>query len=157
MRIARNAAAISLAISLALAAGCAADDDASVDDAASPGPDAGAPPIDTPPPTPEPEPEPEPAPDAPVPVRFQGSYAADAAACGATGHESHLVIGGDAITFHESSGPITEVASGPSDITITATLTGEGETREATYRFRLSDDGGTLTDLGGGMERVRCD
>ena len=156
MRTARNAAAISLAISLALAAGCAADDDGTADDAASPGPDAGAPPDDTPP-APEREPAPGPEPDATVPARFQGSYATDAAACGATGHASHLLIGGDAVTFHESSGPITEVASGPSDITITAALTGEGETREATYRFRLSDDGDTMTDLGGGMERVRCD
>ena len=28
---------------------------------------------------------------------------------------------------------------------------------EATYRFRLSDDGDMLTDLEGGMERVRCE
>ena len=40
-----------------------------------------------------------------------------------------------------------------------AQLTGEGETREATYRFRLSGDGNTLTDIGTGMGMVRrrCD
>ena len=153
MRIAAAVLTVPLALALALAAGCDADRDTdAVGDAT---PDTGTPPVDTPPPVPEPEPEPEP--DTEVPGRFQGSYAADAAACDAAGHVSHLTIGSDTITFHESSGPITEVASGPSDITITAELTGEGETREANYSFRLSDDGDTLTDVGGGMARVRCD
>ena len=96
------------------------------------------------------------APEAAVPTRYQGSFASDAAACDAPGDPTRLTIGSDTIRFHESSGPVTRVASGPSDVAITAELTGEGETREATYRFRLSDDGGTLTDLGSGMERVRC-
>ena len=173
----RFASTLALAPALALA-GCDADrhtDAADADsDAALPAGDA---PVDLPPPVIEPGPTPGPGdvaspppgtdpgidpgtapdPEATVPTRFQGSYAADAAACDAPGHASHLAVGSDAITFHESSGPIIAVASGPSDITITAELTGEGETREATYRFRLSDDGDTLTDLGGGMERVRCD
>lgn len=152
MRIATFALALPLAVALALAAGCDVDRDTGAADDATP--DTGVPPVDMPPPVPEPEPEPEP--DATVPERFQGSYAGDADACDAPGDPTQLTIGSDAITFHESSGPITEVASGPSDITITAELTGEGETREATYTFRLSDDGDTLTDVGNGMERVRC-
>lgn len=93
-----------------------------------------------------------------VPVRFQGTYATDAAACGAPSHESHLTIGADNIAFHESSGTITSVASDAEDLTMVAILTGEGETREATYRFRLSADGSTLTDMtsGPGMVRQRC-
>ena len=98
-----------------------------------------------------------------VPARFQGAYATDAAACGAPGHESHLTIGADNIAFHESSGTITSVAgtsvaSDADDLTVVAILTGEGETREATYRFRLSADGNTLTDMtsGPGMVRQRC-
>ncbi|HEU4814042.1 MAG TPA: hypothetical protein VFS99_07420 [Xanthomonadaceae bacterium] len=166
------ATTLALSAALALAVGCDADRDAGAADSDAE-PDAALPatdgPVDLPPPVVEPGPTPgpggdadpptdvDPAPDASAPTRFQGTYAADPAACDTTGHVSHLIIGSDTITFHESSGPITEVASGPSDVTITAELTGEGETRQATYRFRLSDDGRTLTDLGGGMERVRCD
>ena len=94
-----------------------------------------------------------------VPARFLGEWAIDAAACTSPGHESQLRIGADRIAFHESSGAIQSVASGDSDLTVVAQLTGEGETREATYRFRLSGDGSTLTDIssGAGMARQRCD
>jgi hypothetical protein len=94
-----------------------------------------------------------------VPARFVGEWAIDAAACAGPGHESQLRIGADRIAFHESSGAIQSVASGDSDLTVVAQLTGEGETREATYRFRLSGDGNTLTDIGTGMGMVRrrCD
>jgi hypothetical protein len=75
------------------------------------------------------------------------------------GHESQLSIAADRIAFHESSGTIQSVAGDDSDLTVVARLTGEGETREATYRFRLSADGRTLTDIGSGtgMTRRRCD
>lgn len=143
---------VALALAMAVAAGCAAEPD-TADMADAPGtdvPDTGAPPATLPPPVAGPDPV------ATVPSRFQGSYAADQAACDAAGNPTQLDIEADSISFHESSGPITAVISGPSGITLTAMLTGEGETREATYSFRLSDDGGTLTDQGGGMERVRC-
>ena len=135
------------------------------------GPDTDPGPDGTPGPLPIPAPDTDPGDDvdddddddaddpdgeASVPSGFQGSYAADQAACDAPGDPTQLTIDEDSISFHESAGPITEVSSGPSDITITAELTGEGETREATYRFRLSDDGRTLADQAGGMERVRC-
>jgi hypothetical protein len=94
-----------------------------------------------------------------VPARFLGEWAIDAAACTSPGHESQLSIGADRIAFHESSGTIQSVASDDADLTVVAQLTGEGETREATYRFRLSGDGNTLTDIssGTGMARQRCD
>lgn len=122
---------------------------------ASPAPGAG---------TPDPAPSPAegtpappvPAPGDTVPARFQGSYASDAAACADPAHESRLAIAADSIQFHESSGPITKVSSGEDEISLTARLTGESETRDASYSFRLSDDGGTLTDVGGGMVRHRC-
>lgn len=93
-----------------------------------------------------------------VPVRFRGEWAADAAACTSPGHESQLRIDADRIAFHESSGTIRSVANDDAILTIVALLTGEGETREATYRFRLSADGNTLTDTGSGtgMVRRRC-
>ena len=131
------------------------------DDATPPSADATSPTADTAPPpssdgttaTPSPHDS-----DATIPLAFQGDWAANAAACASAGHESRLSIGSDHIRFQESSGTIKSVASGPTDITIVAILTGEGETREATYRFRLSADGTTLADLGSGtgMVRRRC-
>jgi hypothetical protein len=140
-----------LALGVLLAVGCADRTDA--DDAATPpaadtGTDA---PADMPP-----EPAPEPEPTTTVPGKFQGTYAADAAACDADGHESHLMIGASSIEFHESSGTVTAVESSGNDLEVTADLTGEGETRSATYMFMLSEDGQTLTDNGSGMTRVRC-
>lgn len=149
-----------LAFAIAAASGCNADR-TPADDTNTPPPQASepaTPPADTTPPPTDTPPGPSPPDDtASVPARFQGNWASDATACAAAGHESRLTIGAERIQFHESSGAITSVASGGNDVTITAQLTGEGETREATYRFRLSDDGEVLTDLGGGMERVRCD
>lgn len=90
-----------------------------------------------------------------VPARFQGNWASDAAACASSGHESHLMVGADRIEFHESSGTVKSVMSSGSDLTIVASVTGEGETRDATYRFRLSDDGNVLTDMSSGTSMVR--
>ena len=91
-----------------------------------------------------------------VPVRFQGRYAADGAACDAAGHESRLQIDAGRIAFHESSGVVTSVAGGGDEVTIQANVTGEGETREASWTFRLDAEGDTLTDVAAGMSRQRC-
>lgn len=150
-----------LVLAFAMAAMAACNAEPADDDATPPSADATSPTADTAPPpstdgtTGAPPPHDT---DATVPVAFQGDWAADAAACASAGDESQLSIGSDHIRFHESSGTITSVASGTTDITIVALLTGEGETREATYRFGLSGDGTTLTDLGSGtgMVRQRC-
>jgi hypothetical protein len=156
-RMKRHTKAVLLALAIAAAAGCNADHTAPSADV-SPPPQASEPaPNQSTPPPPADNPSPPPAEDtATVPTRFQGNWATDAAACAMAGHESRLTLGADRIQFHESSGAITSVASGGNDLTVTAQLSGEGETREATYRFRLSDDGNTLTDVGGGMARQRC-
>jgi hypothetical protein len=120
-------------------------------------------PVTTPTPTPPGDTAPPPGDTTPpvddstttVPPRFQGNWAADAAACASTGHESHLMIGADRIEFHESSGTVKSVMSSGSELTIVASVTGEGGTRDATYRFRLSDDGNMLTDTGSGTSMVR--
>jgi hypothetical protein len=100
-------------------------------------------------------------PDAPVtaaliPARFVGTWAAGAAACAAVGDPSRLVIAADRLRFHESSGPLRSVSVNGDDLSLTAALTGEGETREATYRFMLSDGDTVLTDRDAGMVRRRC-
>lgn len=92
----------------------------------------------------------------PVAERFLGRYAADADACRQASHETRLIIEPTHIRFHESSGAITDVRQGKDELSITAQLTGEGEIREASYRFRLSDGGSTLSDVGNGMSRRRC-
>lgn len=142
-----------IALGLLLATGCTAQDT----DTAAPATDAQAPT----PAVPEPEPAPEPpttdTDTATVPAQFQGDYAADIAACTAPGHVTQLTIGDSRIEFHESSGEITAVAVRANDIDITAQLTGEGETREASSSFRLSDDGQVLTDTVNGLTRRRCD
>lgn len=144
-----------IALGVLLAAGCTAPDD----DAGT----AAAPDIAEPAPAPAPSgttPEPAPvdtAPAASVPARFQGDYAADATACTSPGHESELSIEASRIAFHESSGGITAVDTRGNDIEITAQVTGEGETRDVTYSFSLSEDDQTLTDTVNGMARQRCD
>src|SRR5688572_30565669 len=121
-------------------------------------PPAAQQPAPAPPPAPAPTPAPTPpaAPEVSVPARFHGTWASDTAACGASGHESRLVVDADSLQFHESSGRVTSVAANGDDLSVGATLTGEGQSREASYRFSLSNGGDTLTDRDSGMVRKRC-
>ena len=92
-----------------------------------------------------------------IPASFRGEWNTDAAACGSGGNESRLVIAADTIRFYESSGPVQSASVDDNELTVVVRLTGEGETRDATYRFRLSADGRTLTDADSGLARQRCD
>ena len=107
-------------------------------------------------PAPPPSPTPPPPPEAAVPARFQGTWARDAAACATAGHESRLVLSADSVRFHESSGPISRTTANGDDLTLVVMLTGEGQTREASYRFSISDGGATLTDRDADVARTRC-
>lgn len=91
-----------------------------------------------------------------VPERFRGDWAANTDACTTAGHVSRLHIGSDSIRFHESEGPILSADGQGDELTLVARLTGEGETRDATYAFTLSGDGNTLSDANG-FTRQRCD
>lgn len=97
-----------------------------------------------------------PSPATVVPERFQGTFALDDQACGQAGHESHLALSANRIQFHESSGPIEQAHVADNTLEVVARMTGEGETRGATYRFALTTDGRQLRDLDHGMVRVRC-
>lgn len=92
-----------------------------------------------------------------IPTRFRGEWNTDAAACGTGGNESRLLIAADTMRFYESSGPVQSASMDGNELTVTVRLTGEGETRDATYRFRLSADGRTLTDADSALARQRCD
>ena len=91
-----------------------------------------------------------------IPARFHGEWNTDAAACGSGSNESRLVIAADTIRFYESSGPVQSASVDDNELTVVVRLTGEGETRDATYRFRLSADGATLTDADSALARQRC-
>lgn len=143
-RSALRATTPALVVAFALAAGCDAGPGTAPEAGAEVRPGAGQDPA-------------PPGDDGRVPERYQGAYAADALACERPGDPTRLDIAGDAIAFHESSGRVLRAAADPGGLALTAALTGEGEAWEATYRFGLSADGRVLTDLHGGMARVRCD
>ena len=94
-----------------------------------------------------------------VPAAFQGEWNMNVAHCGTGVNDSRLVIESGRITFYESSGPIRQVTvHAPNEVSLTAELTGEGETFTQTHRYRLSEDESALTDLGDGaaLTRQRC-
>lgn len=144
-------------LAAALASACGPADD-SAPRATAPVPE----PVSAPPPAPLPEPDtgPDPAATTPasitIPVRYHGTWAADAEACADGGDITHLVIRASTVEFYESTGEVLAVEAGDGRIDATLQLTGEGETWEDRYGFRLSDDGQTLTDTGSGLVRVRC-
>lgn len=92
-----------------------------------------------------------------IPRRFQGEWQGDPGACG-TAAEARLLIGPDSLRFHESVGSLQALNAEGGRLDVALQLRGEGRTWEATYRFRLSEDGRRLTDLssGNGMVRLRC-
>jgi len=92
-----------------------------------------------------------------IPGRFQGEWQGDPGACG-TAAEGRLLIGPDSLRFHESVGSLQAMNADNDRLDVALQLRGEGQTWEATYRFRLSEDGSRLTDLssGNGMVRLRC-
>ena len=142
----------SLALAALLCACDAGEEHAPVDAAAADDAATGTPPASEPAPRDQ---ERDDAAEVAVPERYRGEWAATAEACDRPGEVSQLVIGEDSIRFHESEGPVLSLAERGSELTLLARLTGEGETREASYTFRLSADGDTLTDLHGFVRR-RC-
>ena len=110
----------------------------------------------SPAPTAPPAATPPAVPESSIPLRFQGRWAASGEACGKAGHESELALNAQSVQFHESTGPVTQATVEDDQLTLVARLTGEGETRDATYRFTLSDGDSVLTDADHGLVRRRC-
>ena len=91
-----------------------------------------------------------------VPAAFRGLWAASEADC-AKPAETRLEVGANHLTFYESRGPVASVeATGPDEIRVAIQLTGEGETNQATYRYRLIQNGAALFDVRSGLTRYRC-
>jgi len=93
-----------------------------------------------------------------APEAFRGEWNADPAACGGGGNDTRLVIDARRMQFYEGRAEILAVTpAGPDEAVFQMRLSSEGETADVAYRFRLSPDGGTLTDVGnGGLVRRRC-
>lgn len=95
-----------------------------------------------------------------VPPAFLGEWNYTPAACGKDNDDSRLYIGPNSLRFWESSGPIMAVkVHSPREISITARLSGEGETSVEVTRFRLSADGKALSQIsvdGPPFVRRRC-
>lgn len=93
-----------------------------------------------------------------IPPRFRGEWNRVPADCGTGLNDSRLMLSSDRVAFYESGGPVASVTHhGDDEIGVAVELAGEGQCWTAHYRFRLSDDGRTLTDIGsGGLVRHRC-
>jgi hypothetical protein len=112
-------------------------------------------PSPTPPAAPPAQP-PAPARVATVPARFRGQWDGTRDGCRVPG-ELHLVLAADRVVFHEGGGPVLQARQRGDDLELAVQLSGEGETRDARYAFRLADGGQRLIDLGaGGAVRIRC-
>ncbi len=90
-----------------------------------------------------------------VPARFHGIYAEAAERC-VPGDESGLQVESDRLVFHESAGPLVQAAAEGDVLRVVVRLTGEGETRDVRYVFRLEGGGQTLVDATTLFRRTRC-
>jgi len=92
-----------------------------------------------------------------VPVAFQGVWAATDDDCAKPG-ETRLTVAADSLAFYESRGSVGSVESaGADEIIVHVPLTGEGETSERTFRYRLINGGSGLFDVRSGLTRIRCE
>ena len=82
-----------------------------------------------------------------VPNQFHGKWAGTESECGQTS-ESSLAIAEDRIDFYESRGRVLSVkSSGELEIEVELESRGERQVWRWTRRFKLSEDGQTLTDV----------
>jgi hypothetical protein len=105
--------------------------------------------------------------DAPMPKEFRGRWAGNRAQCGrGTDSESSLIVYADRVRFYGGWGPVYGVKRiSDREIEFEAELSGEeGGVGHSTIRFRLSDNGRTLTTTilntpppHPEYARVRCD
>ena len=103
------------------------------------------------------------APDAPVrsqtiPAAFHGTFDTSAASC-ARPSDMRLLMSAKEMRFHESAAIVRGVTiESPTSIAVSGDFQGEGQKWSADHRFRLSEDGRTLTMTGEGVNiaRVRC-
>lgn len=95
-----------------------------------------------------------------VPAAFLGEWNMRREACGGHLNDSRLVISARGLELHESSGEVVSTAVEGDTLTVKAKMSGEGETWDETYRFRISEDGRVLLQLlfpdNESVKRLRC-
>ena len=95
-----------------------------------------------------------------MPAAFLGSWDAVGATCHDTDYRSDMAldISPTSMDFYESSGSVTSVTvNSPTDVTVDADMSGEGEKWKRTMHMVLTDAGQILTiDDGKGGVRKRC-
>ena len=93
-----------------------------------------------------------------MPAAFLGRWNTDRAQCGpeSQGSEGSLTVEPRHLQFYEGGGPVLAVVREGGVVTVTLTLNSEGSTEQATFRFAVSADGQTLTDLSTDTVRRRC-
>ena len=98
-----------------------------------------------------------------VPAPFLGAWGASPAACAAPRDLDDLALQIDParVRFHENSGAVVAViVRGEREISLTLSLSGEGEDWVQAFEYRLSADRMTLSERSGGAVetlRVRCE
>lgn len=95
-----------------------------------------------------------------VPATFLGEWNMRREDCGGHLNDSRLVISAQGLELHESSGEVVSTAVAGDTLTVKARMSGEGETWDETYRFRISEDGRVLLQLlspdNQSVKRLRC-
>lgn len=95
-----------------------------------------------------------------IPAPFQGEWNLRLEDCGGRESDGRLVIAGQELELHESRGEVVSVEVAGDTLTVSAAMSGEGETWEEVYRFRLSPDGQALqqpvSQDDEGVRRLRC-
>lgn len=101
--------------------------------------------VTTAPPTAAPTPTAAPNTTVAIPERFRGVWDNEAGSCDTTS-DLRLEIGADRIEFYESLGTVgTVTIESPDSILVDLAMEGEGEKWAVQNRYRLSNDGKTLT------------
>jgi len=95
-----------------------------------------------------------------IPLAFRGEWNLRLQDCGSLANDGRLVVTGRRLEFHESSGEVVSVTGQGNGLIVKATMSGEGEAWEDTYRFHLSPDGQALdqriSPTDEGVRRLRC-
>lgn len=95
-----------------------------------------------------------------VPAAFLGEWNMRRKDCGGHLNDSRLVIRAQELELHESSGEVVSAAVSGDTLTVKARMSGEGETWDETYRFRIFEDGRVLLQLlspdNESVKRLRC-
>lgn len=95
-----------------------------------------------------------------IPAFFRAEWNLRLEDCGRLESDGRLVITARELEFYESRGKVISAAVVGDSLTVSAAMSGEGETWEESYHFRLASDGQALlqpvSQGDDGVRRLRC-